>query len=250
MKKTALGLFLLGGSGLVTWHLFWFLGSLLKSDNPGFMATTITLAIGIHELFHLLAFESVGMKSYALVHPLGGITVPFKTEIQKIYQVHWSRYSGIALVGLIGNALIVCASTILNQSGLLTNEELSKIVNFNGALMLFCLLPLWETDGHLFAKALFDSIPEHQDMPVAHALTVVAVAIFGIAVFASAQTFAVPGLLVVYGLRKNAHEDEHLGSKHRLAMTTKQRWFWTAVYFLLLSLAVFFICISQPWWKI
>ncbi len=174
---------------------------------------------------------------------LGGAMPDLKYGAPKMKQLNWHQLTAVALAGVTANFAIILGSLLLYAAGELSLEHMSRIVNMNGGLILFNLLPFGTLDGGRFAKAFFDSVCEHEDMPYAIRMGTIVMIASMVLIFFGTTDPVVVGLLV-FGLRKKAVSDDPNGSCDKRAMTKSQQRHWAMFYNALVVASMIAIALS------
>lgn len=234
----------------LNWLVFCWVANYLGAKNPVFLGTALILTVIVHEVGHMIAMEANGIKSYAIFLFIMGGASPLPRYTNKVKELHWSKYAAISLAGVMGNmAMVIMAGLFYLVSGI-PAHQLSQIVSLNGLLILYNMWPIWIFDGGHFAKKLFNSMPEHEDLGSALRTGIVIATLALMATILSLRDFLTSGLVIFWGLHFQATHDDPNGSDDPRAMNKKQRSFWSAIYMLIICIAIIMMAVStQPWYK-
>ena len=234
-------------TAILNYYVFYYIAQFLGSRNPSFIALMFTLTLVVHELLHLIAFELNGIpaKMYFLV-VMGG-TSEFKEYKEKFNNLPWERQSTIFLAGVLGNFIVIIASYFFYQMSCLTFNEFLAILNLNGVLILYNLIPLWIFDGGYFAKKLFDSIAENRDTEYEIALSGAFVGIVIAVLVISGNLDLISFLLVPLALHIRARRDDPMGSEDPKAIPVSHQKWWAALYLVLILIAAVIVANTASW---
>lgn len=234
-------------TAFLNWLVFYFVASKFNSMDPDFIAWILILSIVLHEIGHLMTMEWFGVKTHMFFAVIiGGAFPDFKFR-QRFESLNWSSLAGIYLAGVTMNLVMALYGYYLYANDNITMLQFSQITNLNGALILYNLLPIWIFDGGRFAKALFDSIPEHKDY--SFAITIfVAIAIVGIMCkILGLRDFIYTIPLILWGLWNKATNDDPDGSTKPEAMTRNQTIGWSVYYLLLVIAGMIMLAMTETW---
>lgn len=242
-------IFVAAASAAVSWFVYYELAVYFGSVSPMFIANALIVSLFVHELGHMIAMEWNGVKARILFLVVMGGTEPMKGYEGKMKRLPWNKRCAIAMAGSVGTALVVLGTFVLWLWGFVTTDVLERMTNMNGILLYFNLLPFWMLDGSRFARILFDSVPEHNDLD--YVLGMGLLAFFGAVVmlFTFGQNFLFTTWFFMYGLNYRAKRDDPHGSRNHLAMTREQTRFWAVAYTALFVLGVLFAAGSPFWMK-
>jgi len=209
---------------------YYYIARWLHVVDPWFTAWTLLIAIVVHEVCHLIAFESFGIKTHVFFLVILGGALP-DPKYQHIFEKCSSaKKATVYLAGIGGNLIIILVSWLLFGLDVIDRETFGRIANLNGNLVLFNLLPLWTLDGGRFAGLLFDSIPESQDASYARLIGIVAIGGLVAVMIASNKMLILPAVLMVHGLKKKSENDDPHGSSKRGAFKTGERFVWIGIW--------------------
>lgn len=245
LKKRLLSVAIAVATAALNWLIFWKIANLFPSiKNSLFIANILIVAIIVHELGHFIVLEASGIRTHLIFAVIFGGAISSKRQLN---QLPWSRCALMSLAGVMGNALLVISSIILYLVGILTSTQLSQIVNLNGALILWNLMPLWILDGGRFAKVIFDSLPEGRDTAYVYKIWIPFSIVALIAGALSGHLFLINAFLIQIGLHRRADYDDPKGSTDPQAITENQVKKLTNLYLGLLTSAVVMLAITRSW---
>jgi hypothetical protein len=190
----------------------------------------LLLAIVVHEVCHLIAFETFGVKTHIFVFIIIGGAVPDPEYRHILEKCSAAKKATVYLAGIGGNLLIVIVSWLLLGLDAIDRETFGRIASLNGNLVLFNLLPIWTLDGGRFAGLLFDSIPESLDASYAKLIGIAAVGGLIAIMIATGNPLILPAALMIHGLKKKSETDDPHGSSKRGAFKAKERFVWIGVW--------------------
>lgn len=230
-----------------TYWVFVHWAAWLHLRDPQFIARTLLIAVVAHELAHWLMLEANRLPSILVFATFvgGAITLPKKGKRKK--PLHWSRLAAIFLAGVIGNLAVVAIYYVRGQLGWDDGLSVGRTLNLNGQLIIVNLLPIGFLDGGQFAKLLFNSVAEEQDMNYVRIIgLVIGVPVLLLAVIKSSNWLILITLLLL-GLQFYAKHDDPNGSRNRLAMTVRQQRWWTVCYVCLMIIGVAIYACTPRW---
>lgn len=242
-----IGIPLAVGTAIFNWWIFYKIAEHYHSINPFFIANILMLAIVLHEIGHLVVMEKNGIKTHLIFLVILGGAITDPKYAKKLKVLPWSTLAAIYIAGVTTNVLMVLCSFILQQMGYLTSGQLAQIVNLNGCLILYNLLPFWIVDGGRFTKILFDSISEDRDFGFAIKIAATVGIIAIMASVLSLRNFILTAWLIFWGLHFKANHDDPQGSFSSRAMTRRQQSNWAIYYIILISIGIIFLAITKTW---
>jgi Zn-dependent protease len=245
--KRLVGLIIAVGTAYANWWIFYEVAVYFGSQDPTFMAWALLSSIIVHELGHLVMLEVNGIRTYLFFAVILGGAMPAPSLKPKLDKLCWNSKAGIYLAGVIGNCLAVLVAGLLSASGYLTEQQYLSVVNLNGLLILYNLVPWFIFDGGRFAKVLFDSVPEHLDGKYVRMLGIGYIMAAIAATFISGANFIIGGYIIFWGLHLQSRKDDPRGSHHALAMRPHQTRTWAMIYFLLLLIGLALIAATPHW---
>jgi Zn-dependent protease len=232
-------------SGFVSWLVYHAFAVHMGSNDPVFLATFVLLAVAFHEAGHMILMELAGAKCvmfFAVI--VGGVTPWSGINVEKI---PWSKRADISLAGCYGNLACIAFSLLLLLFGVINPEQMSRITNLNGSLILFNLLPFGMLDGGQFARIFFDSSPEHKDDIYYRAMAgATMLAVLAMWIVTNQAYFITVGLLT-WGLKRRAECDDPQGCYHPLAIPQNELRLWAIIYTLLICIGIGLLCTTHPW---
>jgi Zn-dependent protease len=220
---------------------YYYIAQWLHVVDPWFTAWVLLIAIMVHEMGHLIAFEAFGIKTHIFFLVILGGALP-DPKYQHIFEKFSStKKATIYFAGIAGNLAIVLVSWLLFGLDAIDRETFGRIANLNGNLVLFNLLPLWTLDGGRFAGLLFDSIPESQDTSYAKLIGIVTIGGLIAVMIASNKMLLLPAVLMIHGLKKKSETDDPHGSSRRGAFRSGERFVWIGMWiaFVLIGAALY-----------
>lgn len=155
-----LGFFLATITGVLNWLLFRLFFQHYYPGQGEVLATILIASIFLHEIGHMIVLEKNGIRTYILFLVILGGTITYKQDRDKEKNLPWATGAAVSLAGVMANFLLIILSLVGESTGLLTGSIASKIINLNGILILYNLLPFFIFDGGHFSKYLFNSTPE------------------------------------------------------------------------------------------
>jgi len=219
------------------WWIYYKLAAALRSDQPEFIATILLVSILIHEIGHWIVMEYNGIKTYFVFLVIAGGVLPFKRYRERFKQLPWSNMAAVYMSGVIGNIIMVLGSVFLLRCGYLTGEEFLRILNLNGLLITYNLLPWWIFDGGHFSKLLFNSVSEDRDERYVRWMGIFVAAAFALMLMVKAQyfikniiDFILVFCLILWGLHFRATHDDPKGSRNNLAIKRSSQTAWAVCY--------------------
>lgn len=234
-------------TAIFNYYIFYFLAEFFGSKNPSFIAIVFTSTVVVHELLHLLAFELNGIpaKMYFLI--LMGGTTEFKEYKEALKNLAWEKYSIVVMAGILGNFIVIAVSFIFCQINYLTLNEFLAILNLNGVLILYNLIPLWPFDGGYFARMLFDSIAENRDTHYEIAISGAFVGILIAVLFITGNLDLISFLIIPLALHIRARRDNPFGSKDPKAIPISHQKWWAALYLILILIGAVIVANTTSW---
>jgi Zn-dependent protease len=231
----------------LNYYIFYFLAQFLGAKNPGFIAIMLTSAVVVHEVFHYIAFELNGIpaKMYFLI--LMGGTTEFKEYKEDLKNLAWEKYSIAIMAGILGNFIVIAFSLIFCQINYLTFNEFLAILNLNGVLILYNLIPLWPFDGGYFARMLFDSIAENRDTHYEIAILGAFMGTLILVLFITGNLDLISFLIIPLALHIRVKRDNPLGSKDPKAIPISHQKWWAALYLILILISAIMVANTTSW---
>ena len=219
----------------------------LHLRDPHFIAQTLLIAIVVHELALWVMLELNRMPSLLVFGTFIGGAITLSKKGGRAESLRWSRLAAIFLAGVIGNLIAVAGYYVGGHLGWNDRLAVSRFLNLNGQLIVVNLLPIPFLDGGGFAKLLFDSVAEEQDMNYVRIIgLVIGLPILALALFRSSGWLILITFLLL-GLQFFARHDDPNGSHSRLAMTVQQQRWWTVCYTGLMIIGALMYAFTSKW---
>lgn len=235
------------GTAIANWFVFRWAAQHFGSSRPEFVANIALLSLGLHELAHWGAFRYAGIKSRLAFLVFFGGTFP-NWKGADLNRIRWSRIAFAYLAGVMANTAIIVAAPALEATSLVTDEDARRVIQLSGTFIVISLIPFFKFDGGIFARLLFDSIPEERDGLYARQLILwTGIAGLVIALVSSHRQFLALILLVPWGILFQAKHDDPKGSTDRLALTSDQQKLWAVIYLALLVVGMVAMTAARTW---
>jgi len=126
----------------------------------GDFGITLALVIGmfLHEFGHYFVFVKNGILTNILaIFPLGAMAVPINDDYEKrSNMLPWWNISTLLQAGYTMNLVLMIVGVVMVLLGILPTFG-HQLIEINGALALFNLLPVWILDGGQLFKVIFAS---------------------------------------------------------------------------------------------
>lgn len=263
-ENRLLWLFIAVGTAVLNYFVFYWVAEILGSKNPGFIALMLISAVIVHEVFHFIAFKlnCIPAKMYFLI--VAGGTSEFRNYKENFKNLAWERKSVIVLAGVFGNFLVIGVSYFLFQGNYIALNEFLAILNLNGVLILYNLIPLWPFDGGYFSSMLFDSITKKRNANYKFTLLGTFVGVSIVALEITNKLEIISFILIPLTLSIRAHLktnfclkpfDLHIWSRKHDSMEAEdfraipvvhQKW-WAAFYLILILIGAVIVANTASW---
>ena len=233
-------------TAVMTYFVFYYIASFLGATNPHFVATALLVAMVIHEIMHLIAIEANGIPAQTFFLVIIGGAMPLWGHEKKYKKLSWERQATIALAGVTGNFIVILSSFILSQANYLTFNDLLRILNLNGSLILWNLFPLWIWDGGRFTKLLFNSISEDEDTKYQYAMLICFLAVV-MALIAYGKLSFIHIWMFSWGLHWQASHDDPRGTYDPQSMPDSHHKWWAALYLAMICAGAIILGTTPNW---
>ncbi len=230
--------------------VFYFVAQLFGSTISHFIAFNLILAMFVHEMGHLIAFEINGIPSRMIfLIVMGGTSPILERDNRRFDRLSWAKQSGAILAGVMGNIAIIIGALILCQTHFIAQNEFLKIVNLNALLIFWNLLPIGKFDGGHFSKMLFNSVAENRDTKFEIGLILwFSLTMIIIGILCGKFSF-INFWLFSWGIHIRAKTDDLRGSYDHRAIPRKHQKWWAILYLLLMSTALILMyVVPQKWY--
>lgn len=132
----------------------------------GSIEATIAFTLGmfVHELGHYFIFvKNRILTIIRIIFPLGAAAMPANDENEKLSDLlPWWNISTLLQAGYTMNIALMLVGVVFVQFGFCPVFS-HKLIEMNGTLAVFNLLPIWVLDGGQLFKAVFASLNEKLD---------------------------------------------------------------------------------------
>ncbi len=217
-------------TAVANWYIFCWLAGVLKLSNPEFLANILLLSVIVHEIGHWIVLETSGIPTHLIFLVVLGGAVPDPKYKAALNSLDWSNKALIYMAGVSMNVLLMVIVLVMYLMDNISSVQTQQIVNLNGILIFFNVLPIGIFDGGRFAKVLFDSIPEDLDIKFTFKILLPVYAVVILLLIVVGRFDFVSLSLLLWGLQFQANHDDPEGSSNKLAMTKNQYGNWTLVY--------------------
>lgn len=234
----------------MSYWIFYIGASFFGAANPHFIASAILATLIVHETAHLIVMEANKIPAKIIFLVILGGASPLSGNEPKLEKLPWERQVVIILAGVIGNFAIIIGSYVLSQFNYLSPGDFMKILNMNGVLILWNLIPISFFDGGKFTKLLFDSISEDRDSKFAIGLAIgfiCAVAVMTI-ITGNSNFFFVSFFL--WNIHSRSKNDDPYGSENPKAIPRSHQKWWAALYLLMIVIAVVITFATPSWLQV
>lgn len=244
MHSISVRLLIAIGSAALSWVAYYYIAVWFEWENPIFLANVMLASIFLHEVGHWAAYQRHGIPSFMFFAVILGGVGPLNHHQED--RLHDNAKAEIVMAGVFGNIVCAIGALICWFFGWLTLTESLQVVNINAILIVFNLLPFGMLDGGQMAKILFDSVEERSDMVYVHHMSLVVIgAAFATVYLGDGHLFF--ALLFVVGFRRQANNDDPLGSLKPTALNHRQQCLWARTYVFLASGAMVATAITPDW---
>ncbi|MDO8575415.1 MAG: hypothetical protein Q7R78_01810 [bacterium] len=144
-------------SATLSFFVYWSLGTILGRADALWLASMLIASVVIHELFHFITMEYMGVKTNLYFMIVAAYSIPDKDCAYKLREFSWRKNSLLLIAGVPGNLFLVLVTLLCLLGGIISQKEFEQVCFINGNIILFDLIIPTLADGSKVMRRLLGS---------------------------------------------------------------------------------------------